>query len=177
MRGKVANVTGLAAPTRITPACAGKSQYFRNAAVPVEDHPRVCGEKSTVAAFLLFRLGSPPRVRGKVMPVPPLQARAGITPACAGKSPFGNHYEYSPRDHPRVCGEKPFLRAVALTLPGSPPRMRGKVSKAKQSSRKYGITPAHAGKSRSEHCFWIISRDHPRACGEKHFQAPFAFCK
>ena len=29
----------------ITPACAGKSLFCFTAAVPIQDHPRVCGEK------------------------------------------------------------------------------------------------------------------------------------
>ena len=46
--------------------------------------------------------------------------------------------------------------------------MRGKVKEAGGQNCKYGITPAHAGKS----VFWLYlamrRRDHPRACGEKY---------
>ena len=31
---------------RITPAYAGKSEFLTHAALPLEDHPRLCGEKS-----------------------------------------------------------------------------------------------------------------------------------
>ena len=51
---------------RITPACAGKSAPWAKQKGGVGDHPRVCGEKPTVVATGLARLGSPPRVRGKV---------------------------------------------------------------------------------------------------------------
>ena len=50
---------------RITPACAGKSWHIVVAALPAEDHPRVCGEKFNNPEFGEIRTGSPPRVRGK----------------------------------------------------------------------------------------------------------------
>ena len=46
----------------------------------------MCGEKRFKPEAVKHSLGSPPLVRGKgVLPFVPL-ARAGITPACAGKS-------------------------------------------------------------------------------------------
>ena len=50
---------------------------------------------------------------------------------------------------------------------GSPPRMRGKVAAWSSSCKKLGITPACAGKSRSQPRLPCIGRDHPRVCGEK----------
>ena len=52
---------------------------------------------------------------------------------------------------------------------GSPPHMRGKDDRSERRSPAPGITPAHAGKSKSvtqaPHSYW----DHPRTCGEKAF--------
>ena len=53
---------------RITPACAGKRSL---AVIPpgiARDHPRVCGEKDRVLRERGPLVGSPPRVRGKVLP-------------------------------------------------------------------------------------------------------------
>ena len=50
------------------------------------------------------------------------------------------------RDHPRVCGEKDFASAVMPSIPGSPPRVRGKVSMTSVLQMPGGITPACAGK-------------------------------
>ena len=51
--------------------------------------------------------------------------------------------------------------------PGSPPRMRGKVSGQRRFYGKAGITPAYAGKSVSLNVLTPVFRDHPRVCGEK----------
>ena len=70
------------------------------------------------------------------------------------------------RDHPRACGENQPTMRISDVSPGSPPRMRGKPLLADFLTDLFGITPAHAGKTkqvdRFAHCF----RDHPRACGE-----------
>ena len=62
-KGKLRQCYRLAAG--ITPACAGKSTRGTDAGKPCQDHPRVCGEKTTEAAAAMEALGSPPRVRGK----------------------------------------------------------------------------------------------------------------
>ena len=71
----------------------------------------------------------------------------GITPAYAGKSTPDLRLICRNQDHPRVCGEKRFHFAQGRSVPGSPPRMRGKaISRAKIHTQE-GITPAYAGKS------------------------------
>ena len=49
-----------------------------------------------------------------------------ITPAYAGKSVLLSINVAAQQDHPRVCGEKPSMMVISASLPGSPPRMRGK---------------------------------------------------
>ena len=44
--------------------------------------------------------------------------------------------------------------------------MRGKPLVALKDTFAAGITPAHAGKTIPCHRFRLLSRDHPRACGE-----------
>ena len=71
-----------------------------------EDHPRACGEKSFELLLIVHPLGSPPRMRGKA-PNPLVEfARAGITPAHAGKSKRATIKYTKAKDHPRACGEK-----------------------------------------------------------------------
>ena len=86
-------------------------------------------------------------MRGKVTVTRGSHSTAGITPAYAGKS-----YHFSPiacrsRDHPRLCGEKEFLKEVQHDELGSPPPMRGKVFALLFVLSIIGITPAYAGKS------------------------------
>ena len=112
-------------------------------------------------------MGSPPRMRGKVLRNKDIKDRDGITPAYAGKSSKGGK-QYGPaQDHPRVCGEK-FAKTRELTRrKGSPPRMRGKAVRFDRCCCSRGITPAYAGKSRRSSQQESARWDHPRVCGEK----------
>ena len=66
MRGKEEEGELSARKDRITPAYAGKSGRDNNAPRFTGDHPRVCGEKKYTAQEIVGKLGSPPRMRGKV---------------------------------------------------------------------------------------------------------------
>ena len=126
MRGKAIFEPSILFITRITPAYAGKSHFFHINIIPLEDHPRLCGEKLSGAAGVAFSSGSPPPMRGKVL----LPRRAGlvigITPAYAGKRENNTRGYTSEWDHPRLCGEKFRCHQVRHDKRGSPPPMRGK---------------------------------------------------
>ena len=147
MRGKASRPACRFEIPRITPAHAGKRPFRPTVVVAGEDHPRACGEKSSLLWALSRIQGSPPRMRGKV------------NSECLPEIVDG--------DHPRACGEKYAALSPKQQAEGSPPRMRGKVQG--EAARKDGvrITPAHAGKSTSEFSAYTVRRDHPRACGEK----------
>ena len=77
-----------------------------------------------------------------------LSGETGITLAYAGKSRVAALRLTLHRDHPRVCGEKRALSRSCAACGGSPPRMRGKVTKYVCKPQGVGITPAYAGKRR-----------------------------
>ena len=131
---------------RITPACAGKSLQVRSKARGLQDHPRMCGEKLDVNTFSLLKVGSPPRMRGKVPVVDRAFRATGITPAYAGKSLYCQSVDLARMHHPRVCGEKSLAALAYWFRLGSPPHMRGKVEKRELPGFGFGITPAYAGK-------------------------------
>ena len=110
----------------ITPACAGKRRLRRRFLRPLQDHPRVCGEKVVPVVVVPVVWGSPPRVRGKGKNDGSGKPGTRITPACAGKSHDSpeDHREW--QDHPRVCGEKYLQLYRTGSVLGSPPRVRGK---------------------------------------------------
>ena len=151
----------------ITPACAGKSDLWRITAAGCWDHPRVCGEKTVRTVATLDRMGSPPRVRGKVAGPRCGIPKAGITPACAGKRNATSSIVKTSWDHPRVCGEKVIPCTPGLHIQGSPPRVRGKGPPSKNWGHCRRITPACAGKSCGFFLFGAGWGDHPRVCGEK----------
>ena len=172
MRGKVLCICPLFCVLGITPAYAGKRAEQAHSMSCSEDHPRVCGEKGRTGALDVVQRGSPPRMRGKVRELLFSFHCARITPAYAGKSLLDKCNCVVFRDHPRVCGEKSEQESFRHSAHGSPPRMRGKVSRLISSSRRVRITPAYAGKRTLslDDCFSI--QDHPRVCGEKTKKIP-----
>ena len=87
MRGKVVGLLTGFFIVGITPAYAGKRMLRCCPADLCWDHPRVCGEKYRMKPNRVCGLGSPPRMRGKDIPVAAIYVEDGITPAYAGKSP------------------------------------------------------------------------------------------
>ena len=109
MRGKAAGTAVAIVEAGITPAYAGKRHKEKGRFYMNKDHPRLCGEKLTAAAFAHCFQGSPPPMRGKAFQtsssVPPVR----ITPAYAGKRLMPACVLLGAKDHPRLCGEKsPF---------------------------------------------------------------------
>ena len=146
VRGKVKLLFLAVNPLRITPACAGKRERVSIWQCFAWDHPRVCGEKHCGGACEWRHVGSPPRVRGKANSELGRNISDGITPACAGKSCRRSRRRPSSRDHPRVCGEKPYCWGSKIMELGSPPRVRGKGTLGAFSACLARITPACAGK-------------------------------
>ena len=164
MQGEDIFPDGLPCAVRITPACAGKSGPAAWHRWACRDHPRMCGEKCPPGKFFFMTVGSPPRMRGKEVQGLLQELVGGITPACAGKRGSGSLPRSCRRDHPRVCGEKPFRSNHSTTSEGSPPRMRGKGPAGQILVVSVGITPACAGKR-------IKLRKRHSICGEKFHPA------
>ena len=166
-RGKAPLMGTVKKQWRITPACAGKSRsgYF-----PCRgrwDHPRMRGEKSRAEAVKNLKKGSPPHARGKAGGRAGCGQETGITPACAGKSPWAAPSRPRHWDHPRMRGEKMVKKLNHQAILGSPPHARGKGAVDVPSDWCRGITPACAGKSSTDRCVPVVLWDHPRMRGEK----------
>ena len=112
MRGKVYGYTPKEPRPRITPAHAGKSHDFLRLLRCCRDHPRACGEKPRLHTAAGAYLGSPPRMRGKVLVSFESASADGITPAHAGKRTMTTKNYSSHKDHPRACGEKRRSTAI-----------------------------------------------------------------
>ena len=106
MRGKGCACAQCASGGGITPAYAGKSPSQPYRLPDSQDHPRVCGEKTSSFISGAPIWGSPPRMRGKAFPGRLQGSFPGITPAYAGKRPGPQVRREGCQDHPRVCGEK-----------------------------------------------------------------------
>ena len=166
MRGKQIEAAPHGERDGITPAHAGKTQWYELRHHRRRDHPRACGENSPWLLFDKGIRGSPPRMRGKLCAVSSDCADFGITPAHAGKTPSRDFGPFLAGDHPRACGENTPLTREKPAQRGSPPRMRGKPGFVDEGAHRPGITPAHAGKTWPRRSASAARRDHPRACGE-----------
>ena len=173
VRGKRGLIAAAVGPTRITPACAGKTDGGTHHGRRCGDHPRVCGENSKYLVARIRAQGSPPRVRGKLLRLQHIRQRGGITPACAGKTGFLVVAAHGSKDHPRVCGENSDCPGCPPWCRGSPPRVRGKRQCRDAHPRRVGITPACAGKTPEGYIYFLITQDHPRVCGENYKEALF----
>ena len=106
MRGKALTLNTDNFYYRITPAYAGKRIARGRFNLLDQDHPRLCGEKSTSVEVSANVLGSPPPMRGKEVIPGKIAKPYRITPAYAGKSPLFQNVRQCIEDHPRLCGEK-----------------------------------------------------------------------
>ena len=167
VRGKAHVVQNGVFGRGITPACAGKRNSARTWSSVRQDHPRVCGEKSSMSRLFSLYSGSPPRMRGKGYGATIGEDGMRITPAYTGKSSFGLPSQTFTGDHPRVCGEKSHCVLSLYVVLGSPPRMRGKGVNPCNQRVAVRITPAYAGKRVMQHPIERGDGDHPRVCGEK----------
>ena len=167
MRGKGMVFASAVLCIRITPAYAGKRSQYKNMKQMCKDHPRLCGEKSTLSCIVEFSLGSPPPMRGKVGYRSRNFLTFRITPAYAGKRFRRQRGSKIYKDHPRLCGEKLITSGNSGMGIGSPPPMRGKADRTRNKEGRNRITPAYAGKRIYKRRAGKVCWDHPRLCGEK----------
>ena len=85
MRGKLSLLLCCHILSRITPADAGKTDKLSYSKLKDRDHPRGCGENNVILNMFPAKLGSPPRMRGKLS---------------ANMTTYRAYW-----DHPRGCGE------------------------------------------------------------------------
>ena len=152
--------------SRITPACAGKTEPSESHPLVTWDHPRMRGEDRVRGLRQDQVNGSPPHARGRLGRPVRWRAWARITPACAGKTPSEPTTRRPGPDHPRMRGEDVCGELARRTELGSPPHARGRHLVEEFSGWCGGITPACAGKTQQCRRVLGVRRDHPRMRGE-----------
>ena len=150
----------------IIPAYAGNTTNCWGCRNRSRDHPRICGEHALAGIMFSWRPGSSPRMRGTPFVVIAVTVWRGIIPAYAGNTLPVLPNPFSPRDHPRVCGEHGEIDVCMAGNMGSSPRMRGTRQERVERRGRLGIIPAYAGNTRRESTAAQYPEDHPRVCGE-----------
>ncbi len=153
---------------RIIPARAGQTEPSAVGSLSCPDHPRACGANAMRPKPAVPKLGSSPRVRGKLSAIGSRDVQRRIIPARAGQTQAVKDKADAAADHPRACGANAVLRGGYRIGSGSSPRVRGKPWLPPEQAAPFRIIPARAGQT----CRCSRSRrpttDHPRACGANH---------
>ncbi len=150
----------------IIPACAGSTSHPSSDQSCVRDHPRMCGEHSSVTCTDCATAGSSPHVRGAHRACHYRDRRQRIIPACAGSTNYDVNMVAKSRDHPRMCGEHITSNPYRTFSMGSSPHVRGALGGVVHLLKQFGIIPACAGSTRTPRRRKRVYRDHPRMCGE-----------
>ena len=166
MRGKHGRRWSGPGRRRLIPACAGKTLDDRPEASKNRAHPRVCGENKASSFSVGISSGSSPRVRGKPLTGAFNLIKAGLIPACAGKTTAWLPFQFGIRAHPRVCGENRGQRVKFNVEAGSSPRVRGKHPGTPSARWLDRLIPACAGKTTERDFGEASDGAHPRVCGE-----------
>ena len=107
-------------------------------------------------------------MRGKRSTIDERVIKARLIPAYAGKTGVPGLPGHLRPAHPRVCGENRRIRSEWGDLPGSSPRMRGKLVPDTVNGTCAGLIPAYAGKTMHELIGDRLKWAHPRVCGENY---------
>ena len=104
-RGKLSCLPALRGKVRLIPACAGKTLATWILWGRVKAHPRMRGENVCLDVLGLWRMGSSPHARGKLLILFIFKSSLGLIPACAGKTWLLDVGAMSGWAHPRMRGE------------------------------------------------------------------------
>ena len=88
----------------ITSACAEQTSLSSSSSLSCGDHLRVCGADHAAADTVTSLVGSPPRVRSRLVVDCEACAGMGITSACAEQTACSASTRRAAWDHLRVCG-------------------------------------------------------------------------
>ena len=152
---------------RFIPACAGNAASPAIWRCSTTVHPRVCGERATIACRPPGSHGSSPRVRGTPRPPQGWYGAVRFIPACAGNAAATRDRPRGPSVHPRVCGERRGYRYTVKSHLGSSPRVRGTRLRLGIRLGIRRFIPACAGNARSARMRGSPRSVHPRVCGER----------
>ena len=109
---------------RITPACAGTTEYGRKCCQECWDHPRLRGNNGAAFCIQSRQTGSPPLAREQLKDMPTGKKPKRITPACAGTTNTVMNTSRGIEDHPRLRGNNLNDQLQDPDSTGSPPLAR-----------------------------------------------------
>ena len=139
-------VKALEYDVRIIPTRVGTSRLLSHGILRFRDHPHACGDKFNDFKVCTGKRGSSPRVWGQVSRCSPFPYVSRIIPTRVGTRPFSNS---------------------KIPMPGSSPRVWGQVLDQQACYDSHGIIPTRVGTRLTDLIRFLLTEDHPHACGDK----------
>ena len=158
----------------LIPAHAGKTTTSLSEVSGARAHPRSRGENALHLHVRCCERGSSPLTRGKPARRRPRTAGRGLIPAHAGKTSSRSIRRSSTTAHPRSRGENARIALLPAISLGSSPLTRGKRMCHFWNTFRFGLIPAHAGKTCPIRIAPIHPRAHPRSRGENQPRCYYA---
>ena len=165
-RGKLSDASRVASGTGLIPAHAGKTGPPSLCPTTPRAHPRSRGENGRHSMPIVRMLGSSPLTRGKQLGNRGRGQGLRLIPAHAGKTRRPGRTRWRRPAHPRSRGENAWLNSWAVISPGSSPLTQGKRAARSSRSGRWGLIPAHAGKTPRTRRGCSATWAHPRSRGE-----------
>ena len=134
----------------------------------------MCGERHLADNSPHLCGGSSPRVRGTPQSLAALVEPNRFIPACAGNANRLRNPRNAATVHPRVCGERMYASLNRRRPVGSSPRVRGTQFVALSPVFGSRFIPACAGNACPPREIPPDRPVHPRVCGERNNDVPFA---
>ena len=154
-------------PIRFIPACVGNAFGGSHPDNLRAVHPRMRGERLTLAGLLLVVAGSSPHARGTQLLPFLVDPQNRFIPACAGNARLLGAMNGLYPVHPRMRGERASLRADMCSAFGSSPHARGTPNPQKNRGVIERFIPACAGNAGWQKFPRMWAAVHPRMRGER----------
>ena len=165
-RGKPVLTAGLTRCIGLIPAHAGKTRRIIRPPLARLAHPRSRGENAVLHICVFVGRGSSPLTRGKPTYNLPNYVGERLIPAHAGKTRSTTSATTESAAHPRSRGENRCRLHSCHAPIGSSPLTRGKLLRSRVGAGRYGLIPAHAGKTLVGERERFGGEAHPRSRGE-----------
>ncbi len=150
----------------LTPAQAGTACGCPARSAAPAAHPRAGGDGVDRHLNGRRNAGSPPRRRGRRIPLKGPGGDVGLTPAQAGTAESSPCFPSPVWAHPRAGGDGDPARLLFWLAAGSPPRRRGRHRDQESPVPNPGLTPAQAGTAKVPDAITRAMAAHPRAGGD-----------
>ncbi len=155
---------------RFIPAYAGNALALHAGTSSPAVHPRIRGERNDPENSLKIKDGSSPHTRGTLGGFFSRFCARRFIPAYAGNAVLDPRHAARPPVHPRIRGERTFLKFCRMADGGSSPHTRGTPESERNQHLLPRFIPAYAGNASAPQQRGCPGSVHPRIRGERSYR-------